>query len=57
MTKRVTIAHRTATPDYPSADEFFGSRLPTALTYDDVSLATLYSEILPRDADLTTQLS
>ena len=57
MTKRVTIAHRTDTQDYPAADRFFGSRLPTALTYDDVSLATLYSEILPRDADLTTQLS
>jgi IMP dehydrogenase len=31
--------------------------LPTALTYDDVSLATLYSEILPKDADLAASLS
>ncbi|OHE89220.1 MAG: malate dehydrogenase [Verrucomicrobia bacterium RIFCSPLOWO2_12_FULL_64_8] len=31
--------------------------MPTALTYDDVSLATLYSEILPKDADLSTQLA
>jgi IMP dehydrogenase len=31
--------------------------LPTALTFDDVSLATLYSEILPKDADVSTALS
>ncbi len=55
MTKRVTIA--TDLPAYPAADEFFRASLPTALTYDDVSLATLYSEVLPRDVDLTTQLS
>jgi IMP dehydrogenase len=57
MTKRVTIANPTDTQYYLAADEFFRASLPTALTYDDVSLATLYSEILPRDADLTTQLS
>ena len=28
-----------------------------ALTFDDVSLATLYSEILPKDTDLATSLS
>jgi IMP dehydrogenase len=42
---------------YLSADAFFAATRPTALTFDDVSLATLHSEILPRDADLSTQLS
>ena len=39
------------------ADTFFRANLPTALTFDDVSLATLYSEILPKDADTSTALS
>ena len=42
---------------YPPAARFFPANAPTALTYDDVSLATLYSEILPRDADTSTALS
>jgi IMP dehydrogenase len=42
---------------YLPADAFFRANLPMALTYDDVSLATLYSEILPRDADTSTMLS
>jgi IMP dehydrogenase len=42
---------------YLPADEFFAANRPTALTYDDVSLATLYSEILPKDTDLSTALS
>jgi IMP dehydrogenase len=42
---------------YLPADAFFRANLPTALTFDDVSLATLYSEILPRDADTSTVLS
>jgi len=42
---------------YLPADAFFRANQPTALTFDDVSLATLYSEILPKDADLSTQLS
>jgi IMP dehydrogenase len=42
---------------YLPADEFFRSNIPTALTFDDVSLATLYSEILPRDADTSTSIS
>jgi IMP dehydrogenase len=42
---------------YLPADAFFRANLPTALTFDDVSLATLYSEILPRDADVSTALS
>ena len=42
---------------YLPAGRFFPASLPTALTYDDVSLATLYSEILPKDADVSTSLS
>src|SRR5450432_3241007 len=42
---------------YLSADEFFRASVPTALTFDDVSLATLHSEILPKDADTSTSLS
>src|SRR5450432_894678 len=42
---------------YLSADEFFRASVPTALTFDDVSLATLHSEILPKDTDLATDLS
>ena len=39
------------------AEAFFRANLPTALTFDDVSLATLYSNILPKDADTATALS
>ena len=49
-----------ATPDadfYLPADAFFRANIPTALTFDDVSLATLYSDILPKDADTSTTLS
>ena len=42
---------------YLPADAFFRASVPTALTFDDVSLATLYSEILPKDADTATALS
>ena len=42
---------------YLPANAFFRASLPTALTFDDVSLATLYSEILPKDADTATALS
>ena len=42
---------------YLPADQFFRQNAPTGLTYDDVSLATRYSEILPRHANLETQLS
>jgi IMP dehydrogenase len=41
---------------YLSADAFFRANIPTALTFDDVSLATLYSDILPKDADTSTSL-
>ena len=42
---------------YLPAEAFFRANAPTALTFDDVSLATLYSEILPKDADTSTALS
>jgi IMP dehydrogenase len=45
------------TASYLPADAFFSANLPTALTFDDVSLATLYSEILPKDADTSTAIS
>ncbi len=47
----------TGTDFYLPAKRFFPSVLPDALTYDDVSLATHYSEILPKDATLTTSIA
>ena len=42
---------------YQSADLFFLNNLSVGLTYDDISLATLYSEVLPRQTTLVTSLS
>lgn len=42
---------------YQGADDFFPAQGGVALTYDDVSLATLYSEVLPRDTQLDTTLA
>jgi IMP dehydrogenase len=42
---------------YKPADLFFPSYSELALTYDDVTLATLYSEILPRDTQLDVTLA
>ncbi len=42
---------------YLPADQFFPAQAPNALTYDDVSLATLFSDILPKDADTSTSLA
>jgi len=44
-------------PFYQPADQFFPANNKLALTFDDVTLATLYSEILPRDTQLDTQLA
>jgi IMP dehydrogenase len=41
---------------YKTAADFFAEQAGAALTYDDVTLATLYSEILPRDTILDTEL-
>jgi IMP dehydrogenase len=42
---------------YQPADSFFAAQSGVALTYEDVSLATRYSEILPRDANLESTLA
>ncbi len=42
---------------YLPADDFFHVNRHVALTYDDVTLATLYSEILPRDTQLDVELA
>ncbi len=42
---------------YLSADRFFAANLPVGLTFDDISLATLYSEVLPKQTNLSTRLS
>src|SRR5213083_2115934 len=42
---------------YQPAETFFTAHCGLALTYDDVTLATLYSEILPRDTQLDTELA
>jgi IMP dehydrogenase len=42
---------------YLRADDFFGAHKDCALTYDDVTLATLYSDILPRDTQLDIRLA
>ena len=42
---------------YPPADVFFRAHSATALTFDDVTLATQYSDVLPRDAQLHTTLA
>jgi IMP dehydrogenase len=42
---------------YQSADAFFATQARTALTYDDITLATLYSDILPRNTQLDTVLT
>lgn len=41
---------------YRPADEFFRDHARVALTYDDVTLATLFSETLPRETNLETRL-
>src|SRR5438034_1251588 len=42
---------------YKTAEAFFSAYSELGLTYDDVTLATLYSEILPRDTQLDTTLA
>jgi IMP dehydrogenase len=41
---------------YPCAEAFFTANGSLALTFDDISLATLYSDLLPRDTVLDTFL-
>ena len=42
---------------YQPADSFFQNHRSQALTYDDVTLATLYTDILPRETQLDTSLA
>jgi IMP dehydrogenase len=44
-------------PFYQKADKFFPANSKIGLTFDDITLATLYSEILPRDTQLDTTLA
>jgi IMP dehydrogenase len=60
MAKQASLSPRKNLVDdqfYLSADAFFKSQGTIGLTYDDVSLATQFSNILPRDTDLATTLS
>lgn len=43
--------------NYLDAKAFFKANQPFALTYDDVSLATCYSDVLPKQTNLETKLS
>ncbi len=42
---------------YKTADAFFPAYSGIGLTFDDITLATLYSEILPRETQLDTELA
>ncbi|HEV2391121.1 MAG TPA: IMP dehydrogenase [Verrucomicrobiae bacterium] len=42
---------------YKPADAFFPAYNNIGLTYDDVTLATMYSEVLPRETQLDTNLA
>src|SRR6516162_11888938 len=42
---------------FKTADDFFSAYGHLGLTYDDVTLATCYSEVLPRDTQLDTILA
>ena len=42
---------------YQPADTFFPAHASLGLTFDDLTLATLYSEVLPRDTQLATRLA
>lgn len=53
----MTVTHELDSQFYQPAGEFFPAVANLALTYDDVTLATRYSEILPRDTILTTDLA
>ncbi|HLZ53612.1 MAG TPA: IMP dehydrogenase [Verrucomicrobiae bacterium] len=56
----MAAARQSDNPDsqfYQSAEEFFPANNKLGLTFDDITLATLYSEILPRDTQLDTMLA
>ena len=45
------------TPFYQAADKFFPANNRVGLTFDDITLATLYSEVLPRETLLDITLA
>ena len=45
------------TPFYQAADKFFPANNRVGLTFDDITLATLYSEVLPRETLLDIALA
>lgn len=51
------MSHPLDSEFYLPADEFFRQNVPTGLTFDDISLATRYSEVLPRETSLQTRIS
>jgi len=57
MMEHVESSNNLDTSFYLDADSFFSRNSPTGLTFDDVSLSTRYSEILPRETNLDTRLS
>src|SRR5436190_14290527 len=50
---RPTTTKNKSSLDRRKADKFFGE----GLTFDDVLLCPAYSEVLPRDVDITTRLT
>lgn len=52
-----SAAHEVDSEFYQPASRFFPSHGSTALTYDDVTLATLYTEILPKESQIDTRLA
>lgn len=50
-------SHKVDANFYLAPDEFFEANRKVALTYDDVTLATGYSEVLPRDTNLNCALA
>ena len=57
MVDSATTAAEIDAEFYKPAEAFFRTHHGTALTYDDVTLATLHSEVLPRDTQLDTRLA
>lgn len=56
------MAHTSTPPQtdldfYRDADAFFTAHSGIGLTYDDITLATRYSEVVPRQTDVHTRLS
>jgi len=57
MASELDHSTHAGSPFYLPASEFFLKHQAEGLTFDDISLATNYSEILPRETDLQSSLS